>query len=908
LETTASVHPVPGQRWLSDTETELGLGIILSVDAGRVTIFFPAASEHRVYALANNPLRRIQFNVGDRIFLHDESEVAVTGLSEQEGLLVYEAGDRQFQESEIADSMNLSTPWDRLLNGRVDELRTFDQRCETVRWRHTIRSSPVRGFVGGRVDMIPHQMSIAGEVAGRLLPRVLLADEVGLGKTIEAGLILHRLHLTGRAGRVLILLPEPLIHQWFVEMLRRFNLLFAIFDQERYESIEAGDPGCNPFLDSQLVICSVGLLEEATKHATHAVQGEWDLVIVDEAHHLEWQENAPSLAYQIVEQIAQHTPGLLLLTATPQQLGIEGHFARLRLIDPDRYASLETFREETQHYTEVAAAVERLLAGKKLTKKEHALFAERSPRVRELIEQRAKREELIAALIDDFGIGRALFRNTRATMAGFPERQAHLVPLSEGDEVTTKLNWLASLLRELEPAKILLICRTRELAEALHDQLPRFIQVKSALFHEGLTLLNRDRNAAYFAEEEGARILICSEIGSEGRNFQFAHHLVLFDLPDQPDLLEQRIGRLDRIGQTASIQIHVPYQSGTGAEVLAHWYREGLNAFEKTPHGASLIHREMEDRLRAAMESPSEPATRALIETTAARHREVTAELAQGNDRLLELQSFKPALAESIIGEIRKADENQEFERFVIGLLDHFGLHLEELAARRWLIQIGHLRTDAFPSLPEEGMTATFDRTTSLSRDDWDFMSIDHPVVRSAIDLFLGDETGNTAFGEWEESNGKALYLEVLSVVECVAPSVLHADRFLPPVPVRVAVDHQRRDCSQDEALQQAQLKPAELPALLDQPGLKREVLPRMLEAAERLAALQVREHVDRAMEKMESQLEGELSRLADLQAMNQSVPAEEIDQLNEQKTALEKAIRGARPRIDAIRLILGRG
>jgi ATP-dependent helicase HepA len=94
-----------------------------------------------------------------------------------------------------------------------------------------LRQSPVRGYVGGRVDLIPHQMYIAAEMASRLVPRVLLADEVGLGKTIEAGLILHRLHLTGRAERVLILVPEPLIHQWFVELLRRFNLLFSIFDQ-----------------------------------------------------------------------------------------------------------------------------------------------------------------------------------------------------------------------------------------------------------------------------------------------------------------------------------------------------------------------------------------------------------------------------------------------------------------------------------------------------------------------------------------------------------------------------------------------------------------------------------------------------------------------------------------------------
>src|SRR6185436_328024 len=113
--------------------------------------------------------------------------------------------------------------------------------------------------------------------------------------------------------------------------------------------------------------------------------------------------------------------------------------------------------------------------------------------------------------------------------------------------------------------------------------------LKMAVFHEGLALVKRDRNAAWFAEEDGARLLICSEIGSEGRNFQFAHHLVLFDLPLDPELLEQRLGRLDRIGQTSEIQVYVPFVPGSSQEVLARWYQEGLNAFEKNLQGGEEL-------------------------------------------------------------------------------------------------------------------------------------------------------------------------------------------------------------------------------------------------------------------------------------------------------------------------------
>src|SRR5262249_47911084 len=130
------------------------------------------------------------------------------------------------------------------------------------------------------------------------------------------------------------------------------------------------------------------------------------------------------------------------------------------------------------------------------------------------------------------------------------------------------------------------ICRTQAKVTAIEATLRQQLKnMKAAVFHEGLSLLQRDRNAAWFADKHGAQVLLCSEIGSEGRNFQFAHHLVLFDLPLDPEILEQGIGRLDRIGQTSEIQVHVPFVTGTGQEVLARWYHDGLNAFEKNLQG-----------------------------------------------------------------------------------------------------------------------------------------------------------------------------------------------------------------------------------------------------------------------------------------------------------------------------------
>ncbi len=910
---TSLIPPVPGQRWVSDSEPELGLGMILRVESGRVEIHFPAANEQRHYAMKTAPLRRVLFQEGERIKLHDGAELLVDRVEDRAGVLFYHTAGREVPEAELSDKISFSKPEERLLAGQVDELPTFELRAEALRWRSRMQQSPVRGFVGGRVDLIPHQLSIAGEVAARLIPRVLLADEVGLGKTIEAGLILHRLHLTGRASRVLILVPEPLIHQWFVELLRRFNMLFSLFDEERCASIARLDAEANPFLDSQLVICSVDFLAGNAERSRQALEAGWELLVVDEAHHLEWKPEAASPAYTLVESFATRTPGLLLLTATPQQLGPEGHFARLRLLDPERYASLETFLGEAEHYEEVAKAVDRLIAGKPLTKADQKLFGGHSARIRKHSEELASgsedaRQRLISDLLDGFGPGRVMFRNTRAALRGFPERKPRLVRVEAKaglDETAAKVKWLVTLLKKLGEAKLLLICRTRALVEKIHDRLQQELSVKCALFHEGLTLLQRDRNAAYFAEAEGARLLLCSEIGSEGRNFQFAHHLVLFDLPTNPELLEQRIGRLDRIGQSDTIQIHVPWLPRTASEVLAHWYADGLNAFAENLHGASEIARAVAPELEALLAEYDADGLKALIEHSREERRRVVRKLERGYDRLLELNSCQTERAAALAAQIRAADLDATFEDFMVRLLDHFGVQVEDLSSRSYIFRPGALITDAFPALPEEGLSVTFDRAKALSRDDLGFMTWDHPLVRGALDLLLSGEAGNAGFGQWKLPGSEAILLEIWAIVECVAPAALHVERFLPAKPLRIVVDHSLKDLSEDPAVAAPKLEKGDVFRLLDRGAIKKKLLPQMLEKALRLATEKMTATVTKASETASLQLQGEIERLEDLREINTHVTPEEISAIKEQSTALQAAITTARLRLGALRLIL---
>ncbi len=940
---------ISGQRWISESEPELGLGTVVEAGEDRVQVEFKAAGETRTYAVEQAPLKRVRFRVGDTIKSQAGQEFIVKEVIEQQGLLTYANGGSQLPESQVSDRLSLQGPQDRLLAGRFDASSAFALRRRTLELLHRSRKSPVRGFVGGRIDLIPHQLYIAQEVTRRHAPRVMLSDEVGLGKTIEACLILHRLLLSGRSHRVLVLVPESLVHQWFVEMLRRFNIWLNIFDAERCASIEAGEPGANPFLDDQLVITSVGFLSGDPRRAELAVASGWDVLVVDEAHHLEWSEANPSREYQVVEQLSRHAAGLLLLTATPEQLGVESHFARLRLLDPDRYRDLAAFQAESEGYKTTAEIAEKLRGNAATTQKDiddlrrmlkHDSQLEK--RLAELEKGNAEaRLALMEQLLDLHGPGRVLFRNRRAGMKGFPKRMAHLAKLSPTqdaehwlDRVSTefaedagdlrlqsfpdlardpRVLWLVELLRKLDSQKILLISRTIEKVEALDAALRRHLAVKTGIFHEGLTLVQRDRNAAWFAEPDGARVLLCSEIGSEGRNFQFAQHLILFDLPLNPELLEQRIGRLDRIGQTADIQIHIPYLAQSPQEVLARWYHEGLNAFESNVEGGNELLRQFGRAVHdLALEFPVADHEAArheladlLMKTKVARQ-EMKRRLELGRDRLLEMNSFRPATAQRIIGEIQQQDRQPDLENYMLGIFDHFGVQVEELAPRTWGLNPDGVVTESFPSMPAEGMIATCDRHRALSREDVGFLTWDHPMVTGAMDLVLGAETGNCAFAVLPSEKDRRILLELIFVLEAIAAPHLHADRFLPPTPIRLVVNHKSLDVTQDfsGANWDRKLEKGAPYKLIDNAEVARRTIPAMIEAAEHFAESQAALLRQSALRVMNELLGHEVERLQALRRVNDHIRPQEIELAQAEQQELTAALKQSRVRLDAVRLI----
>jgi ATP-dependent helicase HepA len=276
----------------------------------------------------------------------------------------------------------------------------------------------------------------------------------------------------------------------------------------------------------------------------------------------------------------------------------------------------------------------------------------------------------------------------------------------------------------------------------------------------------------------------------------------------------------------------------------------------------------------------------------------------RGPDRLLALSSQGDGEIDGTLELIDSWDGDREFEDWTLRLFDHFGLAVEELDSRGYLLKQGHVVTDAFPSVPEDGVGVTFDRERALGREEIGLMSADHPMVRNAIDLLLSSEAGNSAFGVWESPGPKSVILEAFYLVECVAPASLQTDHFLPAVPVRVAVDHQGRNLTADSALMKAVLRRGNHRKLLEQPKVTREMIPAMLKSLHALAGQRRVKVVATSLKAMRQALDDEKARLVDLAQVNPMIGQEELKQLESHRAALESALGGARLRLDSLRLI----
>jgi superfamily II DNA or RNA helicase len=429
------------------------------------------------------------------------------------------------------------------------------------------------------MELLDHQIRTAKTVLRRFRGRALLCDEVGLGKTIEAGLISAELQLRGLARSVLVLVPPSLIEQWQAELRRKFSLDFITHDDPAFR-----ERGAAAWSEFDRVIVSTHTAKREP-HRSAILERRWDLVIVDEAHHL---RNRTTQLWKFTSEIRKQF--MLLLTATPVQNNLDELFNLVTLLEPGLLSTAKQFQRrfvdrrdkltprnlDELHalLAEVMVRNRRSTVGLQFTRRwartfsvalsepEADLYRRVTAFVRQHLRTADQRAGLsrMALLSLQMALGSSSLAaaGTLETMAANPRVEpalrSHLQTLAaEARRPTTpsKLHRLLALLQDF-PDKMVIFTQFRatqgllaeHLAAAGHDV---------AVFHGGLSRMEKE--AAIAAFRGPARLLLCTESGSEGRNLQFAHAVCNFDLPWNPMRIEQRIGRLSRIGQTHDVHV-----------------------------------------------------------------------------------------------------------------------------------------------------------------------------------------------------------------------------------------------------------------------------------------------------------------------------------------------------------------
>jgi superfamily II DNA or RNA helicase len=515
-------------------------------------------------------------------------------------------------EASFAMRFEIANPKAIQVEGAAGELDWFQLRAELT------RLSLFEGFdellclpaLQG-VETHWYQIETVRKVLKQYRGRVLLADEVGLGKTIEAGMVLKEYALRGMAERILILTPASLVGQWRDEMESKFGLDFAT----SHDPLLRAEPP--RFWAQPRVIASIAAARRK-EHAEQLGDLHYDVVVVDEAHHLRDQSSA---SYRLVNSLKKRF--LLLLSATPVQNNLLELYNLLTLLKPGIFKTPKEFRSlyMVPGKPREPANRERLrdLMRGAMVRNTRALAALRLPR-RHASTLRATPTEPEAACYRDLtGLARevaaggehrlavqhllAAAGSSPAAAAGavarFAERHpgdARWTALLERYRASGPGAKEAALLRLLahNPAeKKMVFVHHRDSMTHLLD-IARRHGMQFALFDGGMSGPEKDAAVAAFRDQ--VPLLLCSETGGEGRNLQFCNTLVNFDIPWNPMAIEQRVGRIDRIGQTREVYVFNLATAGTVEDEVLRILDEKINMFELVVGEVGAILGEFEEQ------------------------------------------------------------------------------------------------------------------------------------------------------------------------------------------------------------------------------------------------------------------------------------------------------------------------
>ena len=663
-------------------------------------------------------------------------------------------------------------PLDALAAGQPGPASSWAIRSRALRLDALRRADGLGALLSSRVHVLPHQVGAAGRILADRLPRFVLAAEVGLGKTVEAGLVFAGMRQLGLAERVLVVVPEHLAFQWLAELFHKFNALFTLLTPSRLE--ELGGPEA-ALTRSPLAIVSYEALRADPELADAAAEQPLDLVIVDEAHHL-----ADDDLHDVVAPLCRRSFGALLLTATPVRLDPREYFRLLSLVEPIPSTSEKGFLDRLEQHEAYATVARELLGGGAVPaalKKLHKL----SPDDPLFDDGELTSDDLLAHLADHYSLSARLIRNRRVKVGAFTARKLQRFDVPAGGRMKALVDLCAGLAKAGE--KVLVFGSDPDhLAE---------LQVRiagagyEALSYDGArTLEARDRLVARFRDPEGPRLLLSGEAGGEGRNFQFAAHLVCADLPESPLVLEQRIGRLDRLGQTRPVQIHLVVEPGE-ERFLADLYEHEIGIFEEPVGGLDTVLASLPDELAALRKKKTAKARADFRSKLAARVAEARRVQHEG-DPLLDIRSASlPELA-ALVGNAfaRLGEDPPDAIASLRGVPTEAGMEAVRealITLSRWLEEeledlgtdIGRrigldvdtdqnvspfevaftigsgLRVEALPGMavPDEPETllGSFWRETAVQRDELEWFATGHRLVEALIGIARDGDAGRVA-------------------------------------------------------------------------------------------------------------------------------------------------------------------
>jgi len=483
------------------------------------------------------------------------------------------------------------------------DLRGYALRERAAQWWVSNQSDDLLCLPNCRIEHLEYQLRTALRVLGPLRGRALLSDEVGLGKTIEAGLIIKELLTRGMVKKILILTVPSLVDQWEEELSEKFSLTVVTTNHP----LARNDPQTF-WRESPAIIASLHTAKQPAQLEI-ARQVPWDILVVDEAHYL---RNRESQAWQAVNALPRHF--LLLLTATPVQNSLEELYNLVTLLQPGQLPTPKEFRtrffdpkrprqprepEELRRLLgQVMIRNTRANAGLKLPPRraETVLFepdaAERSFWQQWETELRLALGRLNPGQSSLWG--RLLLQTAgsspaawRSALEKFPDAVA---AKSWRDQAPLESSWRrkCELILPLTRAEGGVVIFTQYLQT--QSALAEFLRAAGAttfLIHGGTPAVERQPVIEDFRKSGGALLLTHS--GTEGRNLQFSHQLVNFDLPWNPMEIEQRIGRLHRLGQQRPVRIYNFVQAGTLQEHLLDLLQEKLNLFELVVGETGLV-------------------------------------------------------------------------------------------------------------------------------------------------------------------------------------------------------------------------------------------------------------------------------------------------------------------------------